>query len=237
MPLKKMKQLRRAKNAIKKGLERLYERSLINTKFIILSDNCWGYEVYKAVNREYNTPLIGLFMYPDCFTRFIADIRYYIDAPMKITNESKYLLEKPTYPVGVIGDGVEIHFMHYKDEKECISKWNRRKERLRHDLFVSKIPVFVKMCDRSGGCDNSHWQRFYAASSYNLISFGTNDLHLNSHLRIHRKDAVLWSEGHTTAPDGLALYMRRYSYFDIVYWIKFGIIKKTIVSRLLGFLS
>jgi uncharacterized protein (DUF1919 family) len=40
------------------------------------------------------------------------------------------------YPVGVLGDKVEIHFLHYKTAAEANDKWNRRIQRLNlNNLF------------------------------------------------------------------------------------------------------
>jgi uncharacterized protein (DUF1919 family) len=41
------------------------------------------------------------------------------------------------YPIGVLGDDVEVHFMHYHTEKEALEKWNRRLKRVNlNNLFI-----------------------------------------------------------------------------------------------------
>jgi uncharacterized protein (DUF1919 family) len=226
----------RVKKVIKSRLEKYHESKLAGEDFIILSNNCWGYELYGSTGKKYNTPFVGLFMYPDCFIRFIADINFYIDASLGFTNKSKYLNEITKYPIGVMQGGIEIHFLHYKDEIECISKWTRRKERFKKDFFERKLRVFVKICDRDG-CEYSHLKSFHEIKDFNKISFGIEELGMCSHLKIKRKHAERFDKKKIMAPNGLTLYQKRYAYFDMVEWIRSGTIRHTLWSRLIGLLS
>lgn len=36
-------------------------------------------------------------------------------------------------------DDIEVHFLHYKSEKEAEEKWNRRIKRLNHDRLLIKM--------------------------------------------------------------------------------------------------
>jgi uncharacterized protein (DUF1919 family) len=231
-----MKYIRRVGNTVKSKLEQFHERKLLDKNFIVLSNNCWGYQLYKSANREYNTPFVGLFMYPDCFVKFISNIKHYADVPIEFRKKSKYHNEFSKYPIGILQDDIEIHFLHYKDEMECVSKWNRRTERLKKDLFEHKLPVFAKMCDRDG-CEYTHLQTFHEIKDFNKVSFGSQDIGTKSHLRVNYKDAVKSEKMKPTAPDGLSLYKKRYSYFDIIEWIRTGEIKHTLWSRMLGLLQ
>ena len=130
---------------LKTKIENIYERRLVGKNFILLSNNCWGYELYGASRKAYNTPLVGLFMYPTCYIKFLSDLEYYLDCEVRFVNKSKYFNQAPSWPVGVIDNDIEIHFVHYIDEYECISKWNRRKERLKKDL-LDYIFLYSQKC-------------------------------------------------------------------------------------------
>jgi uncharacterized protein (DUF1919 family) len=47
-----------------------------------------------------------------------------------------------TYPVGVLGDGIELHFLHYQSAADALQRWRERKARMNpgNTLF--------KFCDR-----------------------------------------------------------------------------------------
>jgi len=41
------------------------------------------------------------------------------------------------YPLGILGDDVEVHFLHYATWEEALEKWGRRTARIRWDrLFI-----------------------------------------------------------------------------------------------------
>lgn len=46
------------------------------------------------------------------------------------------------YPIGVIGDGIELHFLHYGTAAEAAGKWERRVRR------IDPGNMIVKFCDR-----------------------------------------------------------------------------------------
>lgn len=114
-----------------------------NRKFCIFSNDCWGAELYKLLDRPFNTPFIGLMLMSPCYLKFLENPRYYLSLPIVFKKESKYLSMKninsgTSFPLGVLGEsGIEIHFLHYKSEKMAKDKWERRVKRIDWDhLFV-----------------------------------------------------------------------------------------------------
>ncbi|MET0356256.1 MAG: DUF1919 domain-containing protein, partial [Cellvibrio sp.] len=93
---------------------------LQNAQFIIVSNNCWGYDLYHSINREYNTPFIGLFMFPECYLQLLENFNVLINAELKFLPKSRYYDQHKHYPIGILGDTVEIHFLHYKSEEEAL---------------------------------------------------------------------------------------------------------------------
>ena len=128
--------------------------------FSIIGDNCWGGFIYRHLRRPYLTPFAGLFLEPPCFLRLLEDLRGYLSHPPQPVERSKYeTLQKargpllPAYPIGVLGEGIELHFLHYRTWEEALDKWNRRTARIRWDR------LYVKYTDR-GEPSDEHARRF-----------------------------------------------------------------------------
>jgi uncharacterized protein (DUF1919 family) len=118
--------------------------------FTIVSNNCWGADLYPAIGIRYLTPFVGLFIKPDCYLRLLQDFRGILKQRLWFKQTSHHpevnqlrLKEGLSYPIGSIGDDVEVHFMHYKSEEEAVTKWNRRVLRISPD----DERLFVKFCD------------------------------------------------------------------------------------------
>ena len=123
----------------------LYCRKHIKNKsFTIISNNCWAGGIYQDLKLPYATPTIGLFFYPEDYICFLEDLKNCINAPLEFTKKSKYNNVNSKYPIGLINNKIEIHFLHYKTEKEAKSKWNRRVKRINWNN------LYIKMDDRDG---------------------------------------------------------------------------------------
>ncbi|MEP3563104.1 MAG: DUF1919 domain-containing protein [Marinobacter sp.] len=217
--------------AIKKLGHAIEKFRLNDNHFVIISNNCWGYELYNVLDRQYNTPFVGLFLFPECYVRFLEDFETCIDSEIKFSTVSKYMSATPSYPVGVVCGDIEIHFLHYKSQEEAYRKWNRRIARLK-DARDAKTPFFVKFCDRDG-CEQGHLERFHALSFRNKISLGINEYGVSNHLSLpDLKDP----EGEHVM-DGLSLFRKRYQYFDISDWILSANLHRSLLSRILSLIS
>jgi uncharacterized protein (DUF1919 family) len=203
-----------------------------NERFILLSNNCWGYEIYKTLGRQYNTPFVGLFLFPECYIRFLENFEKCVDSCIEFTRISKYMTGSASnYPIGLINNDIEIHFLHYSSESDAMEKWSRRVDRLKIDMG-SEVPIFAKFCDRDG-CNVEHLYRFHALPFENRLSIGINPFDAASHVcQPKLKD----SQG-AFVLDGLSLYRKRYHYFDISYWISNGVVRHSAISRLLSLIS
>ncbi len=112
-----------------------YQSKLRNKGFSIICNNCVAGLIYQKFGLPYLTPTVGLFFYSDDYIRFLENFENYIQQTLKFVTVSKHpessvLLKRRSYPVGLLGNDVEIHFMHYKTQEEALEKWNRRKKRI-----------------------------------------------------------------------------------------------------------
>lgn len=115
--------------------------ALENKSFTIISDNCWGGRIYQELGLPYQSPFIGLFIYSPDYVKLLSNLRYYLSGniSLKFVQESRYRTkEEIYYPVALLDD-IEIHFLHYKDEEEARSKWNRRLARMHWDNLYFKM--------------------------------------------------------------------------------------------------
>jgi uncharacterized protein (DUF1919 family) len=118
---------------------------LTNRNFTIISNNCWGGFVYQRFNLPYLTPFIGLFVPAPCFIKLLEDFENNIQKEMRFIacEDSSYYVRINTsdrvYPIGVLGDDIEIHFLHYKTEEDARDSWKRRKKRIKFDNMFIKF--------------------------------------------------------------------------------------------------
>lgn len=189
-----------------------------NTKpeFIIISNNCWGGEVYKDFKVPYNTPFIGLFIPPLCFAKLCTKLPDYLGKNLSFIPNSKYKTYEKfrvdhKYPIALLDD-VEIHFQHYSTEDEVLDKWNRRLNRMPQDEKKWRI----KGCDREL-IYIDQFTNMWNEIPYQKIFFSAkNQRNIDSNVWIVdnfcRKEVV----------DGKALYNVSKNYVNVNKWLKDG---------------
>lgn len=145
----------------------VHKKDLKTEDFTIISNNCWGGEVYEYYNLQKQSPTVGLFIMADDYIRFVANLRDYIDAEIKFIRPEhskwkEYWSGKDsrfgTYPIGQLElnrgcETVEIFFLHYHSEEEARSKWQRRCGRINWDKLL------IKFNDQNG-CTEEHIRKF-----------------------------------------------------------------------------
>lgn len=224
------------KHSLKQQLQRRrdqlfasYEQRRLKRKpYVIISNNCWGYELYQSTGREYNTPFIGLFLFPDCYLRLLENFETCIAQELQFKAQSKYYAQKKHYPIGVLGDDIEIHFLHYTSEAEARNKWSRRIERMQQ-ARAAGAELYIKLCDAEN-CGQAELARFHALPFSHKLSLGVQPFQHPNHLHV----PFLRNKAGTALVDGAKLFKKRYSYFDITHWLLTGEIAKTSRSRLLA---
>ena len=199
-------------NRLRRGMLRARLRS---RDFTIVSNNCWGAHVYQQLGIPYQTPFVGLFLTPECYVTLVPRLRWYLSQQVRFVKKSKYerineFREKQgrLYPIGRIGDDVELQFLHYQSESDATEKWTRRAARVTHD----DSRLFFKFCDRDG-CTRQQLESFDTSPvAHKVIFISTPSPSLTN---------AVWipSGGATQVPDGLQLSRISPAYFDVVGWI------------------
>lgn len=117
-----------------------------NQPFCLVSNDCFGGEVYRYARKPYNTPFIGLMIMAPCYLKLLTDLQGYLQTPLKFIMESQYpamngFRQKYNhYPLGLLKD-IEIHFLHYPTEKVAIETWNRRCGRMEYSHLRIKFSL------------------------------------------------------------------------------------------------
>lgn len=128
----------------RKGLAFYRIKKINKKKFTIISNNCWGGEVYESYNLIKQSPTVGLFFMASDYIKFISDLKTYLKKELQFIDPKdsqfyekvKYSNKYGKYPVARLGD-IEIFFMHYSTEEQARKKWNRRIKRInwKHILY------------------------------------------------------------------------------------------------------
>jgi uncharacterized protein (DUF1919 family) len=189
----------------------LGDRSRVkDQEFTIISNDCWGGGAYGHLGLAYRTPFVGTRVFAPCFIRLLRDPKRYIESRVTFTDSSQYKFmnrwrekDNDFYPIGLLNEEVEVHFLHEVDESEAKSKWDRR---------VSKINwenIFVKFSEDPDVCTKDHINEFDRLSYNYKVCFTFNDY---SELRSTITMKEYFDE---RAP----MYFISRKYFDSVSWL------------------
>lgn len=189
---------------------RLLRRRLQRPDFSIVSDDCWGGEVYKALERPFRTPFIGLLIGHDSYLRLLEDLESRLARPLELVLAGDVEFgpgdpgAAPHVPVGYLGGDVEIRFLHYGSVAEVREKWQRRLERLDFARLFVKFagdtkPYRTPLCEL---------ERFDALPYASKVCFTTGETQLASAVRVR----------HPTS-DGALMFSRSLPHFDVVGWL------------------
>jgi len=191
----------------------LARKRLAGRDFSIISNNCWGAHVYQALNRQFSTPFIDLFISPTSYLRLLSEFPQCLSLPLifKTVSDEAWINRARAahcvqWPIGSLGNGIEIQFMHYQSETEASEKWKRRAAR----LSLQPERQFFKFCDRDG-YTAEQMALFDGLPFRNKVFFTTRqDCPARCAVKVPLN------------PDGLALSRISPTYFDTVDWLNGG---------------
>jgi len=163
-------------NAIRQTLGRLAYRAVMplrrrrlrNRRVSIISNDCFSSFMYQYYRTEFNSPFVGLFIMPDDYLDLLAQPDL-LHAPMQMATaaDSRFrdrLAHLPSYPLGILPGGREIHFLHYRDADQALAKWTRRLRRLDMTNCIVKF-------SENNGCTPAHLRRFDALPYREKVAF------------------------------------------------------------------
>ena len=133
------------------------------TNFTIFSNNCLGGVFYHDAGREFSSPLINVALDGDDFLKFLENPEYYLNCKLEF-----FCWPGRDFPIARLDD-IEVNFVHYKTQEECIEKWENRKKRIIWDN------IFVIATDQDGLGTDECLRRFDKLPYANKIMFVANE--------------------------------------------------------------
>jgi uncharacterized protein (DUF1919 family) len=183
-------------------------RRLENQDFTIISNDCWGGEVYKDLRLAYKSPFVGLFIMTPCYLKLLHELQEHMQERLVFTNASRYqdLTEQRKksgdYPIGLLRD-VELHFVHAFSQEEAAEKWNRRTERIAWDN------LFIKMSGGNNACTDVYLEDFDRMPYKNKVCF----------VPTPRVDLASCVYVPNYVTNGARLYRKSLCHFDVINWL------------------
>ncbi|WP_303312081.1 DUF1919 domain-containing protein [Hymenobacter sp. BT730] len=186
------------------------QQQLRNRDFTVISNDCWGAEVYKHFELPFNTPFIGLMLMAPCYIELLRNPKYYLSLPLVFLEKSRYEIindlqktHKHPFPIASLGDKVEIQFLHYHTPEEAAEKWLRRVARINWDNLRVKF-------DGSKDFATPELVREFTALPYQQL--------------LLLKKPIAGLAAGVVVPDyttnGMELFRRSLSYFDLLAWVE-----------------
>ncbi|PNW26872.1 DUF1919 domain-containing protein [Formosa algae] len=197
-------------------LNRLLSSRVHNNSICIISNNCWAGDIYEVLNKKYNTPFIGLFINAPCYIKLLNDLSFYLNSELKFIESSKYPISNIKYPIGILNDDVEIHFLHYKTKEEAFGKWNRRISRMPKDINN----YHYKMDDRDFGTEQEILA-FHNLAFPNKISFTKKKYNFKNNLKLKSEEDLI-------------LLYTTYGLTDLSVYLNTGIVRNTLFNKVVS---
>lgn len=134
---------------VEKFIKSKINRLLINKDdFTIISNNCWGTFIYKKYGISYQSPFVNLVIFAPDYIELLENFSIQILNKLTFINheDSKHKEElislgiyQHGYPIGVLDNKYELHFIHYPSENDARDKWHRRVKRINVNKLIFKF--------------------------------------------------------------------------------------------------
>lgn len=201
---------------------KLMRRRVQSRDFSIISNDCWGGMAYEELDTRYESPFVGLFIVPEDYIRLLRNLRSAVDGGIRFRTVSSHPEINQwraqigrSYPIGVLQDDVEIHFLHYRTREDAEQKWLRRAGRIRWD----KLRVKMSWHEHPR---IDEWMREFDAMDFEAkLILAPYDVRGTRHC-IAQNDF---------STDGTQQYWRAHKAFDVAAWLERGEIRTWTLRR------
>lgn len=192
----------------------------------IISNDCWGSQPYNYASLSYATPFVGLFIMAPCYLSLLSDLETQLKkSTFQFVTRSKYgssnnwrLANGLGYPIGILNERFEIHFLHYKNAIDAETAWLRRCERINFGNLAVKF---------DGSKDE--------ASAASMIEFDSLPFKKKVLINNSSNYSGLSYELNCTnwIMDGAKMFRISHQEFDFLDWVESGIVHRTVFSRVI----
>lgn len=147
-----LKYLYKARKAVslrnRRQMNERIKQKLENTSFSLICNNCLGGVFLHDAGRQFTSPTVNLAFDGEEFIRFVENLEHYLYSDF-VFKEQNYV----QYPVADLDD-IEVRFVHYRDNEECVRTWRKRTER------IDWTHIFVIATDADGLNTPDLFERF-----------------------------------------------------------------------------
>lgn len=188
---------------------------ILPKSFCIISDDCWGGQLYRQLKIPYLTPTVGLWIEPEDYLRYVEEFH-------KIHQEDLIFIETDKkYPVATLS-GIKIHFMHYQNQHEARSKYWKRYHRIKN------CKIFIKIDFGKSGYSNESIEKWNALSLENSLALYPKTMAIPT-LEIFNGVAIPdWQL------DGARMFDISRKHFNLFAWIRHGTVSNSILYKSLN---
>ena len=89
-------------------LSTIRRKKLQISSFTIISNNCWGGMIYESYNLVKQSPTIGMFFFPSDYIKFISNLKFYIESPLKQISLDESKCQDHAAPIAAL----PVHHRH-----------------------------------------------------------------------------------------------------------------------------
>ena len=194
-------------------------RRLANRNVTILTDTCIAGVIYHELGLQFLSPTINLFFEDTDFYKFIRNLKEYLSM------ELRFVKGVANYPTAYLGD-ILIHFNHYHTEEEAAAKWYERCKRINWDN------IYVICSDRPINGNVVTYEDIKCLDSLPYVKakviFSVQHYDdIDYILPLPKDDTQDCVKGYMMDKTWLGTW-RWEKYFDYVYWLNTGKLKKYI---------
>ena len=191
---------------------------MVFTDFSVMSDDCWGGELYRLLGVSGRSPMMGLGMIGDDYLNFIKNLHKADAATFQPQ------LYYKSYPVVATPYG-KIHFLHYPSRATAERFFLSRYDSINWDRVIYKIDL------------EKPW---YTARHIHMW----NEMQLPNSIALYSSRTLkIWNgpiHNGMYCPkydvDGSVMFNISCRYFNVFHWIRTGEIKSQLPYRLLNLL-
>ncbi|WP_207562605.1 DUF1919 domain-containing protein [Sulfurimonas aquatica] len=141
----KIKFARNIEKYIKSKINRLF---INKDDFTIISNNCWGTFIYKKYAIPYQSPFVNLVVFAPDYIELLENFSLEVLHKLSFIEhkDSKHKDElinigiyETNYPIGILDNKYELHFIHYESKEDAENKWRKRIERINLNKLIFKF--------------------------------------------------------------------------------------------------
>lgn len=97
----------------------------------VISNDCWGGDLYQHLGGRYGSPFVGLFVHGPCYVTVLEHLDTVLHDDVRVIHRSRYVDGDPGYPVLEFRNvDAELHMLHYPTAQEARETWQRRSDRV-----------------------------------------------------------------------------------------------------------